>query len=94
MRSLFLPVLLSVFCFLAASESDGFAHHGGYHPAWEVDEFEDEAFTVGSAQATGTKNSVLLGLGLGAGTAGGLILLFAAASRMPTLGPRKVATPA
>lgn len=101
MRPLHLPILLAWLSFFAATGSVTFAHHGGYHPAWEVDEFENEAFMANverphkSADSPVATKALLCGLGIFFGAAGGLLLrAMAARARSPLRpsGPRLAAT--
>lgn len=47
MRSFFIPVFLTALFLSLVSTTESFSHHGGHHPAWEVDEFEDDSFRAG-----------------------------------------------
>ena len=83
MRCVFLFILL---CSISAFAPESQAHHGGYHPAWEVDEFaDDEAFKAGSAQP-----AYRHWLAIGAATAAGGLLLIAL-TRMPKAKSEKAA---
>lgn len=47
MRPLFIPVFLAALFLSLVSTTESESHHGGHHPAWEVDEFEDDSFRAG-----------------------------------------------
>ena len=63
MRLLIHRFLLLATCLLLASGFQASAHHGGEHPAWEVDEFADEAFKIAPGFWVGAAAAILLGAG-------------------------------
>ena len=60
MRFFIKPSLLLAAGLLFASGFSAHAHHGGDHPAWEVDEFADEAFKVAPGVWIGAAAGILL----------------------------------